>query len=67
VTDENGVSRVVQVDGIGRPTAVCEVSSTTLSAWAPANCGLDITSASGFRLPMPTPRIRARQRRADQR
>jgi len=48
VTDENGVSRVVQVDGIGRPTAVCEISSTTLLGVAPANCGLDI-SASGFK------------------
>jgi YD repeat-containing protein len=49
VTDENGVSRVVQVDGLGRPTAVCEISGSTLLGVAPANCSLDITTASGFK------------------
>ena len=49
VTDENGVSRVVQLDGLGRPTAVCEISGSTLLGVAPANCGLDIPSASGFK------------------
>ena len=49
VTDENGVSRVVQVDGLGRPTAACEISSSTLLGVAPANCSLDITTASGFK------------------
>lgn len=48
VTDENGVSRVVQVDGLGRPTAVCEVSGATLFGVGPVACGLDIT-ASGFK------------------
>jgi YD repeat-containing protein len=47
VTDENGVSRIVQVDGLGRPTAVCEISSTALAGVAPVNCGLDITG-TGF-------------------
>jgi YD repeat-containing protein len=47
VTDENGVSRITQVDGLGRPTAVCEVSSSTLQGVAPAACGLDI-GATGF-------------------
>jgi RHS repeat-associated protein len=49
ITDENGVSRVIQVDGLGRPTAVCEISTTQLNGVSPANCGLDITSASGFK------------------
>ena len=47
ITDENLVSRIVQVDGLGRPTAVCEVSSVTLYSVSPVNCGLDI-SATGF-------------------
>jgi YD repeat-containing protein len=49
VTDENGVSRVVQVDGLGRPTAVCEISGSTLLGVAPSNCSLDIAAASGFK------------------
>lgn len=54
VSDEgNGtrsVSRVSQVDGLGRLASVCEVSSTTLtngSGGSPASCGQDI-SATGF-------------------
>jgi RHS repeat-associated protein len=47
VTDENGVSRIVQVDGLGRPTAVCEISSATLAGIAPVNCGLD-RAGTGF-------------------
>jgi RHS repeat-associated protein len=47
VTDENGASRVVQVDGLGRPIAVCEISGSTLEGVAPAACGLDITG-TGF-------------------
>ena len=47
MTDENGVSRIVQVDGLGRPTAVCEVSGTALQGVSPVNCGLDITG-TGF-------------------
>jgi RHS repeat-associated protein len=47
VTDENGVSRIVQVDGLGRTTAVCEISGSTLLGVAPVNCGLDI-SGTGF-------------------
>jgi RHS repeat-associated protein len=47
VTDENGVSRITQADGLGRPTAVCGVSNSTLQGVAPAACGLDI-AATGF-------------------
>jgi YD repeat-containing protein len=48
VTDENGVSRIVQVDGLGRPTAVCEISGTTLQGESPVNCGLD-RGGTGFK------------------
>ena len=44
VTDENGVSRIVQADGLGRPTAVCEIVGT---AQGGSSCGLDITG-TGF-------------------
>jgi RHS repeat-associated protein len=53
ITDEgNGtfsVSRIQQSDGLGRLTAVCEVSSATLlgNGGTPSSCGLDI-SATGF-------------------
>jgi RHS repeat-associated protein len=46
-TDENGVSRINQVDGLGRLSAVCEISSSTLQGVAPTACGLDI-SGTGF-------------------
>ena len=55
VSDEgNGtrsVQRISQVDGLGRLTNVCEV--TTSTTWAgttstPAACGLDISPATGF-------------------
>ena len=46
-TDENGVSRITQIDGLGRPTAVCEISSSTLQSVAPSPCELDI-SGTGF-------------------
>jgi YD repeat-containing protein len=43
-TDEAGnVTRITQVDGLGRPTKVCEVTSTGLTgSGSPASCGLDI-------------------------
>lgn len=42
-TDENGVSRVTQVDGLSRPTIVCEITSTSMqNSGSPANCGTDI-------------------------
>ena len=41
-TDENGVSRIAQVDGLGRPTAVCELSGNSLQSDSPGACGLDI-------------------------
>ena len=47
VIDENGASRITQLDGLGRLTAVCEVSSSTLQGSSPAPCGLDIP-ATGF-------------------
>lgn len=48
VTDENGVSRVTQVDGLGRPTTVCEVTSAALYNVSPVSCGVDIPSLMGF-------------------
>ena len=45
--DENGVTRISQTDGLGRLTAVCEISSSTLQGAAPTACGLDI-SGTGF-------------------
>ena len=30
ITDENGVKRITQMDGLGRPKIVCEVSSSNL-------------------------------------
>jgi RHS repeat-associated protein len=47
--DENGVTRITQVDFLGRPTIVCEVTSSTLpmSGGAPGSCGTDI-SATGY-------------------
>jgi RHS repeat-associated protein len=53
ITDEgNGsynVSRILQSDGLGRLTSVCEVSSASLlgNGGTPATCGLDI-AATGF-------------------
>ncbi len=45
--DESGVTRIAQVDGLGRPTIVCEISSNTLAGQSPGNCGTDI-SGTGF-------------------
>jgi RHS repeat-associated protein len=47
--DENGVTRIVQVDGLKRPTAVCEISSNSSmpGSGSPAACNLDI-SGTGF-------------------
>ena len=48
VVDEKGFVRVSQVDGLGRLTYVCEVTSTTMqSSGSPAACGLDIP-ATGY-------------------
>jgi RHS repeat-associated protein len=49
VTDENGVSRITQMDGLGRITAVCEISSNgnMPGSGSPASCGMDI-GGTGF-------------------
>jgi RHS repeat-associated protein len=48
-TDEMGVSRISQVDGLGRLTIVCEISSTSNmpGSGSPTTCGTDITG-TGF-------------------
>ncbi len=49
VVDQNGVTRISQVDGLGRPTVVCEISSnsTMPGSGAPVSCGTDI-AGTGF-------------------
>ena len=47
VTDENSVKRITQVDGMGRTTTVCEITSVTLLTVAPVPCNTDI-SGTGF-------------------
>lgn len=44
------VTRISQVDGLGRLTSVCELSSQSLSGQSgtPASCNLDITPDMGF-------------------
>lgn len=48
VTDENGVSRITQVDALGRITIVCEISSNSSmpASGSPTNCGSDSTGAT---------------------
>ena len=48
-TDENGVSRISQIDGLGRTTVVCEISSNNSmpGSGQPTSCGTDITG-TGF-------------------
>lgn len=45
--DENNVTRISQVDGLGRLTTVCEISSNTLQGASPTSCGTDI-AGTGF-------------------
>jgi RHS repeat-associated protein len=45
--DENGVTRISQVDGLGRPTIVCEISSNTYQGASPTSCGMDLPG-TGF-------------------
>jgi RHS repeat-associated protein len=45
--DENGVTRISQVDGLGRTSIVCEISSNTLQGASPTTCGTDI-AGTGF-------------------
>jgi RHS repeat-associated protein len=53
-TDEIGVSRISQVDGLGRLTTVCEISSTGMGVDSTAPCtnatgtGLDIAGTGFF-------------------
>jgi len=49
LTDENGVRRITQVDGLGRITSACEISSNSSmpGSGSPASCGLDI-AGTGF-------------------
>jgi RHS repeat-associated protein len=50
VVDENGATRISQVDGLGRTTILCEVSAKTLqvgTSTSPVSCGTDITG-TGF-------------------
>jgi RHS repeat-associated protein len=50
VTDEAGVQKINQVDGLGRLVFVCDGigSSTQANGANPTACGLDITPANGF-------------------
>lgn len=42
--DENGVTKLTQIDGLGRISAVCEITSTQLpNSDPPVSCGMDIT------------------------
>jgi RHS repeat-associated protein len=47
--DENGVTRISQVDGLGRMTIVCEISSNSSmpNSGSPVACGTDI-GGTGF-------------------
>lgn len=49
VTDENSKVRISQVDGLGRQTQLCEVTSDTSipGSGSPSSCGLDIED-TGF-------------------
>ncbi len=47
MTDENGVTRVSQIDGLGRITTVCEISSNIIQGASPGACGTDI-AGTGF-------------------
>ncbi len=48
--DENSVTLVSQVDGLGRTTIVCEISSSTTmpSSGSPAGCGASDITQTGF-------------------
>jgi RHS repeat-associated protein len=64
-TDENGVSRISQMDGLGRLTIVCEIapaSINTQNTGTPGSCGTDIsgtglTTTYSYALSTPTRRI----------
>lgn len=49
VVDQNGVTRISQIDGLGRPTIVCEIpgSTTLVNSGSPVSCGTDI-SGTGY-------------------
>ena len=50
VIDENSVTRISQVDGLGRVTAVCEISSngSMPGSGSPSSCNLDLPG-TGFK------------------
>lgn len=48
--DENGATRISQIDGLGRPTIVCEISMNNKmpgGSGSPTSCGTDI-AGNGF-------------------
>jgi RHS repeat-associated protein len=49
ITDESGASRIIKIDGLGRPVNVCELTTATLpgNGGTPAPCGLDLPG-TGF-------------------
>jgi RHS repeat-associated protein len=49
ITDENGVKRISQIDGLGRITVACEISSNSSmpGSGQPTSCGTDIIG-TGF-------------------
>ena len=47
--DENNVTRISQVDGLGRTTIVCEISSNALAGVSPTSCGTDIAGTGDYR------------------
>lgn len=49
IMDQNGVTRISQSDGLGRPTNVCEISSNSNmpGSGSPVSCGTDI-AGTGF-------------------
>jgi hypothetical protein len=47
VTDENGVSKISQADGLGRVSSVCEISASALQSISQVPCTSDI-AGTGF-------------------
>jgi RHS repeat-associated protein len=47
VTNENGIGHIYQTDGAGRPTKVCELTTTALNGVSPTSCGT-LRAGTGF-------------------